>query len=260
MTNLIILPLLFEVAILIAGSLFITFLGFLLIRKKFTHEKLSENHTVASYVFNAFSISYGVLLAFVVYANWYDNERAQQNVSYETSYISNFYRDTRILPDSVKNVITDKLIAYIKAVKYDEWEKLSEGKTSHDAELALDDLWNTYTKIPVTQISNPYIYQISLEKLNLISQYRRMRILDMQQTTPLIIWVVLFICFAVSLGYTYFFSTKGKITHLILIATFITINVLIFYLIFVLDHPFKGNSGISSEPYQLLLNKFSPGG
>jgi hypothetical protein len=256
MTNLIIFPLVFELIILVAGSLAVTFLGFILIRKKFSHESLSENHTVASYIFNAFSISYGVLLAFVVYANWYDNQRAQQNVSYETSYISNFYRDTRVFPDSLKNIITGKISAYTNAVINDEWEKLSEGKTSPLAESALDDLWSTYTSIPVSQISNQYLYQVSLEKLNLISQYRRLRILDMQQTTPVIIWLVLFICFSVSLGYTFFFTTKKRNAHLLLIATFIIINVLIFYLIYVLDHPFKGYSGISSEPFQLLLNKF----
>jgi len=241
---------------LIAGSLFITFIGFIFVRKKFSHERLSQNHTVASYIFNAFSISYGVLLAFVVYANWYDNERAQQNVAYETSYISNFYRDTRTLPDSVKNIVTEKIINYTKAVINDEWEKLSEGTTSKLAESALDDLWKVYTNIPISQITNPYIYQFSIERLNLISQYRRLRILDMQQTTPLAIWVVLSICFLVSLGYTYFFTTKERKAHLLLIATFIIINVLIFYLIYVLDHPYKGTSGISSEPFQLILNKF----
>jgi|WetSurMetagenome_2_1015567.scaffolds.fasta_scaffold101924_3 hypothetical protein len=259
MTNLIILPMFFEILILITGSLLITSLGLILIRKKITHESLSENHTVASYVFNAFSISYGVLLAFVVYANWYDYERAQQNISYETSYISNFYRDTRTFPDSIKNIVTNKITNYVKAVIDDEWEKLSEEKTSPVAESALDDLWNTYTKIPVSQISNPYLYQVSLDKLNLISQYRRLRILDMQQTTPLIIWIVLIICFTVSLGYTYFFTTRKKRIQLLLMATFIIINVLIFYLIYVLDHPFKGHSGISSEPFQLILNKILAG-
>ncbi len=260
MAFLVVLPMLIELAILVAGSLLLTFIGFIIVRKKFTHERLSENHTVASYIFNAFSISYGVLLAFVVYANWYDNERAQQNVANETSYLSNFYRDTRSFPDSVKKIITDKIICYTKAVVDDEWPEMENGNTSKLAEAELDSLWYTYSKIPTAQITNPYLYQIALERLNFISQYRRLRILDMEQTTPAIIWVVLLICFSVSLGYTYFFTTKRKGTHISLIATFIIINVMIFYLIYVLDHPFKGYSGISSEPFQLLLNKFITGG
>jgi hypothetical protein len=257
MNNFTIFPLLFQVILIVAGSLFITSIGFIIVRKKFPHEELSESHTVASYIFNAFSISYGVLLAFIVYANWYDNERAQQNVYYETSYISNLYRDTQILPDSIKKIVNEKIINYTKAVIDDEWVKLSEEKTSPLAESTLDDLWKIYTNIPVSQISNPYLYQVSLEKLNNISQYRRLRILDMKQTTPTIIWIVLFICFSVSLGYAYFFTTKKRGTHLILITTFIIINILIFYLIYVLDHPYQGYSSISSEPFKLLLDKFS---
>jgi hypothetical protein len=257
MTNLIILPLIFEVLIIILLSIIFPVILFFYVRKKFSHEHVSENHTVASYIFNAFSISYGVLLAFVVYANWYDNNRAQQNVAYETSYISNFYRDTRTLPDSLKSIITNEIITYTKSIIDDEWKSLSEGKSSPVTNAALDSLWSTYLNIPVEKISNPYLYQVSLEKLNLISQYRRLRILDMQQTTPLIIWLVLAICFAVSLAYTYFFMTKQRKVHLILIITVLTINALIFYLIYVLDHPFQGYSGISSEPYLTILNKIT---
>lgn len=257
MVNLIILPLVFEVLIIVALSILITLALFVYVRKKFSHEQISENHTIASYIFNAFSISYGVLLAFVVYANWYDNNRAQQNVSYEASYISNFYRDTRTLPDSIRNVITHQIITYTKSILEDEWVCLSEGKSSPVTDAALDNLWDTYLKIPVEKIANPQLYQISLERLNLISQYRRLRILDMQQTTPVTIWLVLIVCFMVSLGYTYFFMTKQKKTHLFLIITFITINALIFYLIYVLDHPYQGYSGISSEPYQTILTKIS---
>ncbi|MFA5403609.1 MAG: DUF4239 domain-containing protein [Ignavibacteria bacterium] len=259
MINLIIFPLFLELILLVAVSFLITFIGFLIFRKKLTHERLSENHTVASYIFNAFSLSFSVLLAFMVYANWYNYEKAQGNVTNETAYLSNFYRDTRVLPDSLRNIVSEKIINYTKAVIDDEWEKLSKGKTSPVAESALNDLWLTYTQIPVSQIMNPYIYQVSLDKLNLISQYRRLRILDMQQTTPNIIWVVLSFCFSVSVCYTYFFTTRTRKTHLILIFTFVAINILIFYLIYVLDHPYAGYSSITSEPFKLLLEKFIQG-
>lgn len=254
--NLIILPLFWEIILLIVISLLISYLFFVLFRKKLSHERLSENHTVASYFFNAFSLSYCVLLAFMVYANWYNNDRAHQNVYHETSYISNFYRDTRYLPDSVKNPVTEKIINYVNAVVNDEWKKFEEGKISTVADSTLGDLYKTYTGIPVSQISNPYLYQVSLEKLNLISEYRRLRILDMKQTIPAVLWGVLFICFFVSAGYAYFFTTKGKKVHLLLIVTFIVVNVLMFYLIYVLDHPFEGYSGISPEPFKNLLDKF----
>jgi hypothetical protein len=252
----VLIPYLIEIAIVIFASLVITFIGFLLVRKKFSHERLSENHTVASYIFNAFSITYGVLLAFAVYANWYNYEQAEGNVTNETAYLSNFFRDTRILPDSIKNVVTQKLIAYTKAIIDDEFDKLSQGTISHVAELALDDLWNTYTKIPLSVIPNTYLYNISLERLNLISQYRRKRILDMEQTIPTVVWIVLISCALISIGYSYFFTTKKRGTHLSLIATFIIINVLLFYLIYVLDHPYSGYDRISYEPFKLVLEKF----
>jgi len=259
MTNLIFFPLAIEVLIILVASIIVTLVLFYYVRKKFSHEKISENHTIASYIFNAFSISYGVLLAFVVYANWYDNNRAQQNVSHEASYISNFYRDTRTLPDSVKSIITFQTSEYVKSIINEEWIFLSEGKSSPITDSALDRLWSTFMSIPVENFRNPYLYQISLERLNFLSEYRRLRILDMQQTMPHAMWIVLIICFLVTITYTYFFMTKQRRAHLFLILTLITVNVLIFYLIYVLDHPYKGSSGISSEPFHTILMKISSG-
>jgi hypothetical protein len=259
MVNLIFLPLFTEILIITAASIILTYIIFIFFRKKISHEKLSENHTVASYIFNAFSLSYCVLLAFIVYENWFNYDRAQQNVFHETSYISNLYRDTRILPDSLKTRVTEKLINYTKAVINDEWIKFAEGNTSTVTDSAIGDLYKTYISIPVSQIPNPYLYQVSLDKLNFVSQYRRMRILDMEQTVPSVVWSVLIICFIVSVGYAYFFATKGKKVHMFLIATYVIVNILIFYLIYVLDHPYKGYACISSDPYQILLNKFLTG-
>jgi len=256
MRFLIIFSLLSEIFLVVIVSLILTYLGFLIIRKKFSHEKLSENHTIASYIFNAFIIIYAVLLAFVVSSNWLSYEKSQENVYRETTYLSNFYRDTRFLPDSSKKVITDKLINYTRAVIDFEWQTITDGKTSPEADIAFDDLWNTYIKIPVSGISNPYLYQVSLEKLNQASNYRRMRILDAEQTTPSVLWTVLIICGIISTGYTFYFTTKRRRIHFLLIATVVLINVLLFYLIYVLDHPYRGYSKISSEPFQLILNKF----
>ena len=253
------MPLIIEILIVLAISLVITFIGFLIVRKKFSHESLSENHTVASYIFNAFSVTYGVLIAFVVYSNWYDYEKAQQHVMDETTYLSNFYRDTRTLPDSVKSIVTDRLIKYTRTVIEDEWPLMAKGETSLKAMNALDDLWDTYSRIPVLKITNTYFYEVSIEKLNLVSQQRRLRILDMDQTTPDVIWIVLVICAFISISYTYFFSTKRRFAHLSLIASFIVINVLLFYLIYVLDHPYQGYATISPEPFKLILNKFISG-
>jgi hypothetical protein len=253
------MPLIFEILMVLAISLVITFIGFLIVRKLFSHERLSENHAVASYIFNAVSVTYGVLIAFVVYSNWFDYEKAQQHVMDETTYLSNFYRDTRTLPDSVKSIVTDKLIKYTKTIIEDEWPRMAKGETSQKAMNDLDDLWDTYSRIPVTMITNVYFYHVSVEKLNLVSQQRRLRILDMDQTTPDVIWIVLVICASISVSYTYFFTTKRRIAHLSLITSFIVINVLLFYLIYVLDHPYEGYATISPEPFKLILSKFISG-
>ena len=72
-------PLPLSILIVIIFSVTISYFSLKFVKKKYPHELLKENHEVAGYIFNAFSIMFSVLISFVVNINWSDYNEAQKN-------------------------------------------------------------------------------------------------------------------------------------------------------------------------------------
>jgi Na+/proline symporter len=66
------LPVLISVLIISAVSIVISVVGLKIVRRRFSHETLKENHEVAGFIYNAFMLIYAVLVAFVVFVSWTD--------------------------------------------------------------------------------------------------------------------------------------------------------------------------------------------
>jgi small-conductance mechanosensitive channel len=56
-----------------------------LIRKRFSHELLKENHEVGGFIYNAVGIIYAVLIAFVVFAIWTGQQDTNTKIEMEAS-------------------------------------------------------------------------------------------------------------------------------------------------------------------------------
>jgi hypothetical protein len=101
-------------------------------------------------------------------------------------------------------------------------------------------------------LPNHAAYEESLSRLNDLGEYRRMRIFSSRDHIPGLIWFVLIICASCSVAYTFFFGVKNIKAQYIMTSVLALINALILYLIYVLDHPFKGSAKISSGVFKAV--------
>src|SRR5436190_22771951 len=65
--------------------------GLHLVRRKYPVEVLKENHEVASMIFNAFGLLYGVVVAFVVFVTWSGYDDATKNLQLEASEVDDIF-------------------------------------------------------------------------------------------------------------------------------------------------------------------------
>jgi len=128
----------------------------------------------------------------------------------------------------------------------EEWSAMERGTFSPNARDAFRKIWHIYFNTDVNKITNQEAYKESLSRLNKLGEYRRMRIIAGKSHMPGLIWLVLIICAVASVGYTFFFGTKNLKAQYVMTSVLALINGLILYLIFVLDHPFNGNTKITS--------------
>jgi hypothetical protein len=240
--------------LIILFSLGIALLGLKLVRTKFSTEFLKANHEVGSYIFNAFGLIYAVLVGFVVFATWTEYNNAQDNIEKEANILSDLFLDAGGFPDSMKHEIQNKIIDYINAVINEEWDKMKYGEYSLNAREKFEKLWFAYTKADINQINNIPVYHESVSRFNTLSEYRRIRIMDAKDNIPAVIWFVIITGFIISLCYTYFFGSESFLAQSIMIASLTITNVLILFMIYILDHPFVGNNSLTPEAFQNALD------
>jgi len=246
------LPVLVSVILISAVSVAISVAGLKIVRRRFSHEELKENHEVAGFIYNAFMLIYAVLVAFVVFVSWTDFSESKKNVEMEANLLVDIYSDSRGLPDTMRTEVRTAITEYVRLVINEEWKEMECGRFSQPAREQLAKLWNIYFTADVNSLPNQAAYAESLSRLNDLGEYRRMRIFSSRDRIPGLIWLVLVICATCSVVYTFFFGVKSLRAQYIMTSVLALINSLILYLIFVLDHPFKGSAKISTGVFMAV--------
>ena len=235
----------------------LSLLGLKIIRKKIGRERLVENHEVASFIFNAVGLIYAVLLAFVVFATWSDFDNSKKNVEKEASKLQIIFLDAQTFPDPVKKNIQNLVMYYSAKVCDEEWKTMENGEFSTTTRDSFLKLWEEFGKIDVKSLSNPVAYEESFKSLNELGEYRRLRVFDVNNTIPALIWVIVIIGAVISVAYTYFFGSKSIKAQYIMTASLATTISLVLLLIFILDHPFTGYNKITPDAFRNVIDLFN---
>jgi hypothetical protein len=244
-------PLSFLTVSVVATSIALS--GLYLVRKKYPTEVLKENHEVAAIIFNAFGLFYGVMVAFVVFVTWSGYSDATKNLEMEANEVADIFHSTQAFSDSARRTIRQGLMDYVVSVYGDELKRMSQGEIALHSGKALPTLLTHFYQMDEKSIPNRELYAETLKRLNDLAQYRRLRIFAGNDTVPLAIWLVLFVGAVFTVSYTFFFGMKN-IKAQYVIATTLTVTItLILYLIYVLDHPFRGTSKVSAQPLKDVM-------
>jgi Na+/proline symporter len=227
--------------------------GLYVVRKKYPTEVLKENHEVAAIIFNAFGLFYGVMVAFVVFVTWSGYSDATKNLEMEANEIADIFHSTQAFPDPARTMIRQGLVDYVVSVYGDELKRMSQGDIALHSGKALPTLLTDFYQMDEKSIPNRELYAETLNRLNDLALYRRLRIFAGNDTVPLAIWLVLLVGGVFTVSYTFFFGMKN-IKAQYVIATTLTVTItLILFLIYVLDHPFTGTSKISAQPLKDIM-------
>jgi Na+/proline symporter len=226
--------------------------GLYLVRRKYSAEVLKENHEVAAIIFNAFGLFYGVMVAFVVFVTWSGYSDATKNLEMEANEVADIFHSTQAFPDPIRTTMRQGLMDYTTSA-YDELNRMSQGEISLHYSGAMRKLLRTFYQMDDKSVSNRELYAETLNRLNNLAEYRRLRIFAGNDTVPTAIWLVLLVGGVFTVLYTFFFGMKN-IRAQYLITTTLTVTItLILFLIYVLDHPFTGTSKVSTEPLKQVI-------
>lgn len=234
----------------IVGALSISAGAGLIIAHRYVHIDLRRAHNeFAGFLVAVISVTYAVLLAFIAVATWESFSHAQDIVDSEADYVGSIYRDTQGLPAAIGQGIRDDLQQYVSTVVHDEWPIQREGGTPDQGWAPLRRLHASIVTMQPATMGEEVIQAELLRTLNELYSARASRLSAVEGHIPEVVWSIIFIGGAITVGFTYLFGFHDLRMHVVMTMAVAASLALVVVLIMALDWPFRGEVSITPNAY-----------
>src|SRR5437762_2432611 len=154
----------------------------------------------------AIGVFYGITVGLIAVGVWNTNSNASELVSKEATSIAALYRDVSGYPSPVRDGLQSKLREYTVFVIDQAWpaQKLGHGQRLDNGTRIMDDFQSRlYAFEPATpgQVS---LHNETLKAYNTLIEYRRLRIDAVDSGLSSVMWAVIWLGAAISIGVAYF--------------------------------------------------------
>jgi hypothetical protein len=240
-------------SIFVCGTMLLSVLGLLIVRRFVDIEWLKQHHEIASYFFLMIGTLYAVLIAFAIFVVWTQFQDAGTNLEREVNAVGDLSRMADGLPEAQHTAIRNAILEYVHSVIEDEFPAMAEGRESTRTWIAVQKLMDAYTNAPVSDTKAQVYTAESLKHLNDLSNYRRIRLFTSRGTVPTLLWYLLFGGGMVLIAFTYFFGHESVAWQAAMTAALAGTLAFSLYLIVAYNGPFDGTTRITPVTYEMEL-------
>src|SRR3954453_3467607 len=232
----------------------------LVLSRRFVLPRLHYNdgaNDAVSGTVQAIGVFYGITVGLIAVGVWNTNSNASELVSKEAVAIASLYRDVSGYPDPLRKELRTKLREYTVFVIEQAWpaQKTGHGQTVGAGIQIIDEF---QAKIYTFQPANPgqvAIHGESLRAFNNLLEARRLRIDAVDHGLSTVMWILIWIGAAMSIGVAYLFNVQDPKLHASLIALMAGFLTIVLFMVIINDNPFYGRVSIPPDPYLLILDR-----
>jgi hypothetical protein len=204
----------------------------------------------------AIGVFYGITIGLIAVGVWNTHSNAADLVSKEASSIATLYRDLGGYPEPARTELRSKLREYTVFIIEQVWPAQQRGviQTQGGAEL-LDQFQDKIHYFEPTTPGQQSIHSEALSAYNKLIEFRRLRIDAVDNGLDNVMWTVIWLGAAISIGIAYFFKIADPKLHAILIFLMAAFLAMLIFMIVINDRPFYGRVSVPSAPYKLILDR-----
>ena len=220
------------------------------------HYHDGANEAVSGTV-QAIGVFYGITVGLIAVGVWNTNSNASDLVSKEAMAIASLHRDVSGYPSPVREDLQAKLRQYTVFVIEQAWpaQRKGQGQQLDAGRLIIDDFQSRlYTFEPATP-GQAALHSETLTAYNHLLEFRRLRIEAVDSGLSGVMWAVIWVGAAISIGIAYFYKIEDAKLHAILVALMGGFLAMVLFMIVINDKPFYGAGSVSSDPYKLVLDR-----
>jgi hypothetical protein len=245
--------------ILVAFIESVSLTGLVLVRRFLIprlHYHEGANDAVSGTV-QAIGVFYGITVGLIAVGVWSINSNAADLVSKEAASIGALYRDVSAYPSPLRDELRGKLREYTVFVIEEAWpaQKVGRGQMINRGTHILDDFQGKLYLFQPANTSESALHSETLRTYNNLIEVRRLRVDAVGGGLSNVMWSVIWVGAAISIGIAYFFNIPDVKLHVILVSLMGGLLAMVLFMIVINDKPFYGYVTISSDPYKLILER-----
>lgn len=228
-----------------------------LVRKYIPIEKLQANHEVAGFTLGIVGVLYSVILGFTVVNVQNRFNDVLKTIHAEAISLADLYREAAFFPPEGTRAIRSSLRAYVQFVIEKEWNHQTHKKINIQAHKIMEQIWNSYYQIDLTDEKTRIWYQESISKLDAFMDARLSRQFNSWEHLGSMMWTILIVGGMITICFMYFFGLERMPAQMVMIALLAGYISLMLYLVYCLDNVFKGPEGITPAAYEEIIELFN---
>jgi len=219
------------------------------------HPARKESNDFTGAVVQVIGTTYAVILAFTLSGVWNNFQEAQANEEQEANALTNIYRVATTLQDPNAQRIQELCARYADNALQHEWPEMSRDQTPAEADEISDQLWALAGQAQAHAAPDAIAAYQLMEELRLLTQYRRLRIMQARERLPVLLWLVLIAGGVITVAAACFFGVSNFRFHLLQVLVLTLMISLVLFAIADIDRPYQGLVIVAPNGFESVAQK-----
>jgi hypothetical protein len=212
-----------------------------------------DSHFVGPLV-HSIMVFYGLVLALIAVNVFETYSSSSRIVSTEATAIAMLYRDAGSYPEPARSELQTALRDYVENVIHEAWPLQRRGRIPAGGVAKMDSVQARLAAFEPVTDGQKALHAEAWRAYNHVIEARRARLDEVTTGLPAVMWLVVLLGAAISLSASFFFHVEDVRLHATLVTLLATFIACVIFVVLAMDHPFRGDLGISAESYQLIYD------
>lgn len=233
----------------LAGALLLMFL----LNRLWPWERRRVHNDLIGWHISVLGTTYAVIVGFMLYTVWTNFGEAELNADAEANALLNVFRLAQGLPEQQCIELRHFARAYADVVITKEWPAMAQQNVTFEVNQDNRGMWDTLLSVKTDSPTESSAASQALRELSDMNQYRRIRQLQSTSKLPAILWFVLLVGGAVTIGSGCMFGSGSTVLHGLQVSAFSLLIALVLVAIADIDQPFQGTVHVSDVAFRRAI-------
>lgn len=209
-----------------------------------------ESNDFTGAVVAVIGTTYAVILAFMLSGVWNMFQAAQANEEQEANALVNIWRIATQLDVPGSAEAQADCLKYADNAVQKEWPAmLAEKPLPLDNTVIINQLWKFAGQVQGHSGNDSIAAYQMMEELRMLTEYRRIRIMEASEGLPAILWAVLIVGGVITVSAACFFGVPSFRFHILQVAMLSFLISLVLVAVEDIDQPYQGAVTVQPEGF-----------